>query len=239
MPLHELGELANLVRERKNGNFAYYNINTHLNPTNVCVYRCTFCAFRSDLRDPKGYAMSDEQILARGREAARKRLHRNAHRRRPAPPDASTTGTSTSSASCTKPIPQLHLKAWTAVEINWFQHLTSKSVREILADLIDAGLGQHARRRRRNLPSRGPRPDLRAQGRRPELARHPSHGPRARPAHQLHDALRPHREAVPPHRPPDPAARAAGRDGRLSDVHPAGVPSRKHGPQPHPQAVER
>src|ERR1051325_11762316 len=69
VPLGEVGELANFVRERKNGNFAYYNINTHLNPTNVCVYRCIFCAFRSDLRDPKGYAMNDEQILDRGREA--------------------------------------------------------------------------------------------------------------------------------------------------------------------------
>ena len=29
----------------KNGNFAYYNVNEHLNPTNICVYRCTFCAF--------------------------------------------------------------------------------------------------------------------------------------------------------------------------------------------------
>src|SRR3954471_17025693 len=67
-PLNELGELANLVRERKNGNFAYYNINTHLNPTNVCVYRCIFCAFRADLRDPHGYMMSDGQILARGQE---------------------------------------------------------------------------------------------------------------------------------------------------------------------------
>src|SRR5215203_2641815 len=69
VPLNDLGELANLVRERKNGNRAFYNINSHLNPTNVCVYRCTFCAFRSDLRDPKGYVMSDEQILARGQEA--------------------------------------------------------------------------------------------------------------------------------------------------------------------------
>ena len=69
VPLHDVGQLANLVRERLNGNLAYYNINTHLNPTNVCVYRCTFCAFRSDLRDPKGYVMSDEQILARGQEA--------------------------------------------------------------------------------------------------------------------------------------------------------------------------
>ncbi len=48
-----LGRLANLVRERKNGNYAYYNTNVHLNPTNVCVYRCVFCAFRSDLKTPK------------------------------------------------------------------------------------------------------------------------------------------------------------------------------------------
>jgi len=58
--LHDLGDLANLVRERKNGNAAFYNINTHLNPTNVCVYRCTFCAFRADLREARGYVMSDE-----------------------------------------------------------------------------------------------------------------------------------------------------------------------------------
>ena len=64
--LHDLGVLANIVRERKHGNVAYYNINTHLNPTNVCVYRCTFCAFRADLREARGYVMSDEQILARG-----------------------------------------------------------------------------------------------------------------------------------------------------------------------------
>src|SRR5262245_59331390 len=70
--LFTLGELADLVRERKNGHFTYYNVNEHLNPTNVCVYRCTFCAFRADLKSPKGYVMSDEQILERAAEADRK-----------------------------------------------------------------------------------------------------------------------------------------------------------------------
>ncbi|RLT12268.1 MAG: aminofutalosine synthase MqnE, partial [Planctomycetota bacterium] len=37
-----LGRLANTVRERKNGNLAFYNTNIHLNPTNVCIYRCVF-----------------------------------------------------------------------------------------------------------------------------------------------------------------------------------------------------
>ena len=58
--LFTLGRLANQVRERKNGNFAYYNTNIHLNPTNVCVYRCTFCAFRADLRAEKAYTFTDE-----------------------------------------------------------------------------------------------------------------------------------------------------------------------------------
>src|SRR2546421_5750626 len=70
--LFTLGELANLVRERKNGRFTYYNVNTHLNPTNVCVYRCTFCAFRADLKSEKGYVMTDDQILERAAEADRR-----------------------------------------------------------------------------------------------------------------------------------------------------------------------
>lgn len=139
-PLQAVGELANYVRERINGNVGYYNINTHLNPTNVCVYRCRFCAFRSDLRDPKGYVMNDEQILARGQEAVENGctemhivggLHHqlgydwyrgiieNLHRA----------------------YPQIHLKGWTAVEINWFEFLTKMSSKDILEDLRDAGLG--------------------------------------------------------------------------------------------------
>ncbi len=38
VPLQEIGQLANFVRERISGNVGYFNINTHLNPTNVCVY---------------------------------------------------------------------------------------------------------------------------------------------------------------------------------------------------------
>ena len=140
VPLHEVGDLANRVRERLNGNYGYYNINTHLNPTNVCVYRCTFCAFRSDLRDPKGYVMSDEQILERGQEAVDNgctemhivgglhhqkgydwyvhiiRLLHDAY-------------------------PTLHLKAWTGVEITWFEFLTKRPIRDILQELREAGLG--------------------------------------------------------------------------------------------------
>jgi aminodeoxyfutalosine synthase len=138
--LQAVGELADFVRRRINGNIAYYNINTHLNPTNVCVYRCRFCAFRADLRDSRGYVMSDEQILERGQEAV--------------------------SAGCTEMhivgglhhqkkyewyrglisllhehYPRLHLKAWTGVEIDWFEFLTKRNTEWVLRDLREAGLG--------------------------------------------------------------------------------------------------
>ena len=76
--LHTLGRLANLVRERKNGNIAYYNTNIHLNPTNVCVYRCRFCAFRADLKDEKAYTFTDDMIRERvleGRAAGATEIH--------------------------------------------------------------------------------------------------------------------------------------------------------------------
>lgn len=140
VPLPELGELANVVRERKNGNFAYYNINTHLNPTNVCVYRCTFCAFRADLRDAKGYWMSDEQVLARGQEAVNAgstEMHIVGGLHHQAKYDWYRKVVSLLRDA----YPTLHLKAWTPVEIDWFARLTGKSIRWVLEDMKDAGLG--------------------------------------------------------------------------------------------------
>lgn len=140
VPLQAVGELANLVRERKNGNVGYFNINTHLNPTNVCVYRCRFCAFRSDLRDPKGYAMSDEQVLERGREATENgctEMHivGGLHHQRPYEWYRHIV------EILKQGYPQIHLKAWTAVEINWFEFQTKKSIRWVLEDMREAGLG--------------------------------------------------------------------------------------------------
>lgn len=135
-----LGELANRVRERKNGQFAYYNVNTHLNATNVCVYRCTFCAFRADLKSPKGYVMTDEQILERAAEADRRgatELHivGGLHHQLPYEWYLNVV------RIIHEQHPRLHLKAYTAVEWDWFSRLTGRSTRDILAEFKDAGLG--------------------------------------------------------------------------------------------------
>ncbi len=135
-----VGELANLVRERKNGNFAYYNINTHLNPTNICVYRCQFCAFRSDLKAPKGYVMSDEQIIERARQshergATEMHIVGGLHHQK------DFDWYKNILRIIRENFPEIHLKAYTAVEIDWFTRITKLSIREVLEELKEAGLG--------------------------------------------------------------------------------------------------
>src|SRR5688500_2922368 len=138
--LFTLGELANQVRERKNGNRAYYNVNTHLNPTNVCLYRCTFCAFRADLKSPKGYVMSDEQMLEHAgaawkRGATELHIVGGLHHQLPDEWDLNVV------RIIHQAYPRLHLKAYTAVEWDWFSRLTNRPTRDILAEFKDAGLG--------------------------------------------------------------------------------------------------
>jgi len=138
--LFTLGKLANFVREKKNGNVGYYNVNVHLNPTNVCVYRCIFCAFRSDLKDPKAYLMSDEQILhrakeAEGRGATEMHIVGGLHHQMPYDWYLNIV------RIVHKEHPNLHLKAFTAVEWEWFERLTKRPVGDILQEFKEAGLG--------------------------------------------------------------------------------------------------
>ncbi|MEZ6063927.1 MAG: aminofutalosine synthase MqnE [Planctomycetaceae bacterium] len=138
--LHALGQLANVVRERKNGNLAYYNTNIHLNPTNVCVYRCRFCAFRADLRDEKAYTFDEPMIRERvleGRESGATEIHvvGGLHHKKSFDwyLDVVRTIHETS--------PEMHIKAWTPVEISWFSFISKQPIRRVLEQMIDAGLG--------------------------------------------------------------------------------------------------
>ncbi len=138
--LFTLGELANHVREAKNGNTTYYNVNQHLNPTNVCVYRCTFCSFRSDLKGPTAFVMTDDQILARAREATEQgatELHivGGLHHQLPYEWYLGIV------RAIHREFPALHLKAWTAVEWDWFERLTKRPTKELLAEMKAVGLG--------------------------------------------------------------------------------------------------
>ncbi len=138
--LHEVGELADVVRRRKNGNAAYYNLNLHINPTNACIFRCALCAYSCDEDSPSYYVMDQQTIRACGREAAEAgctELHlvSGVH------PSKTFDWYVGIVRDLHAAFPRLHLKAWTAVEIDHFVHISKRPVRAILEDLIAAGLG--------------------------------------------------------------------------------------------------
>ncbi|MFO0888382.1 MAG: aminofutalosine synthase MqnE [Isosphaeraceae bacterium] len=138
--LFTLGSLANLVRERYNGNYGYYNVNTHINPTNVCVYTCDFCAFRADLDSPRAYVMDRDQVVERARQADERgatELHivGGLHHKLPFTYYVDVVRWIKETA------PRIHVKAYTAVEIEFFAKIARKSREDILKELIDAGLG--------------------------------------------------------------------------------------------------
>jgi len=138
--LHAVGELADMVRQRKSGEVVYYNINMHLNPTNACIYRCALCAFSCNPDDRRAYVMSDDEILASGREAVDAgctELHivSGLH------PDKKYDWYLGIIALLHGAFPQLHLKAWTPIEVARFAETTGRSARSILEELKQAGLG--------------------------------------------------------------------------------------------------
>ena len=138
--LFALGSMANLVRERINGNFGYYNVNTHINPTNVCVFKCDFCAFRADLDDPRGYVMDESQIKQRAEQAHARgatELHivGGLHHKLPFRYYVDVVRWVKEAA------PEIHVKAYTAVEYEWFAKIDRSPIEDVLKRLIDAGLG--------------------------------------------------------------------------------------------------
>ena len=138
--LFALGSMANLVRERYNGNFGYYNVNTHINPTNVCVYKCDFCAFRADLDEARAYVMDEGQIKERASQAHERgatELHivGGLHHKLPFEYYVDVVRWVKEAA------PEIHVKAYTGVEVEWFAKIARQPIREILARLVDAGLG--------------------------------------------------------------------------------------------------
>ena len=64
-----IGELAALANARLNGDKVYFNVNRHINYTNLCVNRCTFCAFSREVEDAGCYTLTLNDILAKAAEA--------------------------------------------------------------------------------------------------------------------------------------------------------------------------
>jgi len=134
-----LGYLANLVRERLHGGVTYFNVNRHINPTNVCVASCRLCAFGKKIKDPDAYTMSLDEVwetAAKGYSEAVTEFHivGGLH------PTLTLDWYCEMLRGLKQRYPKVHLKALTMVEIAYLARRSKISVRETLERLREAGL---------------------------------------------------------------------------------------------------
>jgi len=135
-----VGRLANLVRERLHGDTTYYNINRHLNPTNVCVASCKLCAFYVPWRErDEGWAYTVDQaveIAARDVDESVSELHivGGLH------PRLLVDYYEDLFRALKRRFPWIHLKALTMVELDFIARASRLGLEELIARLRDAGL---------------------------------------------------------------------------------------------------
>jgi len=138
--LHELGALANLVRERKNGNRATYVINRYLNYSNICILNCQFCSFARKKRDPDAFQFSvDEMVEAAHQSIAEgiTEIHIVGGLHPTLPFSFYTEMISRLKAVDAS----LKIKAFTAIEIRHLaERIRKASIRETLEELRASGL---------------------------------------------------------------------------------------------------
>jgi len=163
--IHEIGRLANLVRERMHGDVAYYNVNRHINYSNYCVLRCKFCSFyrpyptRANKRDdagdaaslplplaeqggPDAYENTVEDVVMQAEEAYRLGAT-EVHIVGGLHPKLPFAYYLDLCREIKRRCPRMHIKAFTAIEIIHFTRITRPrlTIHQVLEQLRDAGLG--------------------------------------------------------------------------------------------------
>ncbi len=135
-----LGMLSNLVRERKNGNKTFFNRNFHIEPTNICVFSCNFCSYSRTLKNrEEGWELTAEQILDKvksydGKPVTEVHIVGGVH------PKMDLHYFASILMQIKTHRPDLHIKAFTAVELEYMFRKAKVSVEEGLRILKEAGL---------------------------------------------------------------------------------------------------
>lgn len=125
---------------KKNGNRVFFNVNRHINPTNICVNRCAFCAFSRNPGEQDAYTLTLDEICNHAREAEAERAT-EVHIVGGLHPNLTFDFYCDTLKAIGKNAPSLHIKAFTAVEIDYFSRISGLPIEQVLERLIDAGLG--------------------------------------------------------------------------------------------------
>ncbi len=139
LDLFELGGMADKIRIDKHGKKTYFNINRHINPTNVCADICKFCAYSANRKNPNPYTMSHDEIMNIVKDVESrgvKEVHIvSAHN-----PDTGLEWYLEIFKKIKVAYPHLHVKALTAAEVDFLAREYNKSYDEILDLMVENGV---------------------------------------------------------------------------------------------------
>jgi aminodeoxyfutalosine synthase len=139
LDLFELAELAHDIRTARHSNKTYYNINRHINPTNVCADVCKFCAYSASRKNPNQYTLSHEEILSIADESSKKDIKElhivSAHN-----PNVSLEWYMGIFKKLKEAHPSMHIKALTAAEVDFLSRHHGLSYDEVLDLMVENGV---------------------------------------------------------------------------------------------------
>ncbi len=139
LDLYTLGELADEIRKERFGKKSYFNINRHINPTNVCADVCKFCAYSATRKNPNPYTMTHEQILEIASTSiakGAKELHIvSAHN-----PHDGVEWYMGAFRKIKARFPNVHIKSMTAAEVDFLSRHYGLSYDEVLDLMIENGV---------------------------------------------------------------------------------------------------
>ncbi len=138
--LDALCETADILRRLQVGDAVTYVVNRNINFTNVCVMKCQFCAFSRGLRSEQGYLLDTEEIVRRAVQARDYGATEVCLQAGLAPTASGRTYVDILRAVKVA-APELHIHAFSAEEIKYGAKLARATIRDYLAELVDAGLG--------------------------------------------------------------------------------------------------
>jgi aminodeoxyfutalosine synthase len=138
--LHAVGALAHFVRERMHGDLTYFNVNQHINYTNICNKLCRFCAFQRLPGQPGAYAMTPAEAAAKIRAQLAESVT-EVHMVAGIHPKLSYEYYLELLRAVKAERPSIHIKAFTMVELDQIAKKARKPLEEVLPELIAAGLG--------------------------------------------------------------------------------------------------
>jgi len=134
-----VGWLANWVREKMHGDIAYFNVNRHINPTNVCVAACRLCAFGRKKDAPGAYTMALEEAWQRAAEGYSEAVT-EFHLVGGLHPDLQLEYFLDLISGLKQRFPKVHIKAFTMVEIAYLAKRSKLNIRETIEKLKAAGV---------------------------------------------------------------------------------------------------